>query len=79
MMDAYTRTLSSNYIWHMKIKMSLSLKMLRMKCQHLGHSSTSHHCQINDKLAGDVLQETRPINLGLKKEKESIYGIVRPK
>lgn len=49
--------------------LSSALKMLRMKCQHLGHSSTSDHCQINGKLAGDVLQETGPRNLGFKKEK----------
>ena len=38
--------------------MSSVLKVLRMKCQHLVHGSTSKNsCRINDKLAGDVLQE----------------------
>ena len=38
--------------------MSSVLKVLRMKCQHLVHSSISRNsCRINDKLVGDVLQE----------------------
>lgn len=49
--------------------MSSPLKKLRIECLHQAYSSTSNCCRVSDKLAGDVLQGTGPLNLDLKKGK----------